>query len=167
MKHGDSLLLAWRTTISRKGDDAAIFDTAGKIVQRFDEVEERARLFEEKIDALPAGAVVAVQIGNHEDWPSIFIACLRRQMVVLPLDESIGEQQRDAALKICRARSVVSAVPSGDSPQITRLGTTDTTARALQTFNAASRCCSPMDSSSGRTTICLRRQAIKMDGQSS
>ena len=27
MKHGDSLLLAWQTTISRKGDDAAIFDT--------------------------------------------------------------------------------------------------------------------------------------------
>src|SRR6476661_564908 len=121
MKHGDSLLLAWRTTISRKGDDAAIFDTAGKIVQRFDEVEERARLFEEKIDELPAGAVVAVQIGNHEDWPSIFIACLRRQLVVLPLDESIGEQQRDAALKICKACSVVSAVPSGDSLHITRL----------------------------------------------
>jgi len=128
MKHGDSLLLAWQTTISRKGDDAAIFDTAGKIVQRFAEVEERARLFEEKIDALPVGAVVAVQIGNHEDWPSIFIACLRRQMVVLPLDESIGEQQRDAALEICRARSVVSAVPSGDSPQITRLRTADATA---------------------------------------
>jgi len=127
MKHGDSLLLAWRTTISRKGDDAAIFDTAGKILQRFDEVEERARLFEEKIDALPAGAVVAVQIGNHEDWPSIFIACLRRQLVVLPLDESISEQQRNAVLEICRVRSVVSAVPSGDSPQITRLSTADTT----------------------------------------
>jgi len=128
MKHGDPLLLAWQATISRKGDDAAIFDTTGKIVQRFAEVEERARLFEEKIDALPAGAVVAVQIGNHEDWPSIFIACLRRQMVVLPLDESIGEQQRDAALEICRARSVVSAVPRGDSPQITRLRTADATA---------------------------------------
>jgi len=128
MKHGDPVLLAWRTTISRKGDDIAIFDAAGKIVQRFNEVEERARLFEDKIDALPAGAVVAVQIGNHEDWPSIFIACLRRQMVVLPLDESIGEQQRDAALKICRACSVVSAVPSTDSPQITRLETADNTA---------------------------------------
>jgi acyl-CoA synthetase (AMP-forming)/AMP-acid ligase II len=128
MKHGDSLLLAWRKTISRKGDDAAIFDTSGKIVQRFAEVEKRARLFEEKIDTLPAGAVIAVQIGNHEDWPSIFIACLRRQMVVLPLDESIGEQQRDAALEICRARAVVSAVPSGDSPQITRLRTADATA---------------------------------------
>jgi acyl-CoA synthetase (AMP-forming)/AMP-acid ligase II len=128
MKHGDPLLLAWQATISRKGDDAAIFDTAGKIMQRFAEVEERARLFEEKIDTLPAGAVIAVQIGNHEDWPSIFIACLRRQMVVLPLDESIGEQQRDAALEICRARAVVSAVPSGDSPQITRLRTADATA---------------------------------------
>jgi acyl-CoA synthetase (AMP-forming)/AMP-acid ligase II len=128
MKHGDSLLLAWRKTISRKGDDAAIFDTSGKIVQRFAEVEKRARLFEEKIDTLPAGAVIAVQIGNHEDWPSIFIACLRRQMVVLPLDESIGEQQRDAALEICRARAVVSAVPSGDSPQITRLRTADSIA---------------------------------------
>src|SRR6476659_5734249 len=128
MKHGDSLLLAWRTTISRKGDDAAIFDAAGKIVQRFDEVEERARFFEGKIDALPAGAVIAVQIGNHKDWPSIFIACLRRQMVVLPLDESIGEQQRDAALEICRARSVVSAVSCGDSPQLIRLRIADTTA---------------------------------------
>ena len=128
MKHCDPLLLAWQSTISRKRDDAAIFDTAGKIVQRFAEVEERARLFEEKIDALPAGAVVAVQIGNHEDWPSIFIACLRRQMVVLPLDESIGEQQRDEALEICRASALVSAVPSENSPQIVRLRTTDTTA---------------------------------------
>src|SRR5258708_8407023 len=107
MKHGDSLLLAWQTTISRKGDDAAIFDTAGKIVQRFAEVEERARLFAEKIDALPVGAVVAVQIGNHEDWPSIFIACLRRQMVVLPLDQSIAEQQPHATLHLCHARSLL------------------------------------------------------------
>jgi long-chain acyl-CoA synthetase len=136
MKHADPLLLAWQTTISRKGDDAAVFDSAGKVARSFDEVEERARCFEEKLDALPAGAVVALQIGNHEDWPSIFIACLRRQLVVLPLDESIGEQQRDASLKICRASAVVSAlsagasakegVPSGNFPQISRLGTADT-----------------------------------------
>jgi len=128
MKHGDPLLLAWQTTIARKGDDAAVFDATGRIAQSFDKVEERARLFEEKLDALPTGAVVVVQIGNHEDWPSIFIACLRRQLVVLPLDESIGEQQRDTALKICSASAVVSAVPSGNPPQITRLRTAHTTA---------------------------------------
>jgi long-chain acyl-CoA synthetase len=128
MKHGDPLLLAWQTTISGKGDDAAILDATGRIARSFRDIEAHARAFEAKIDMLLPGAVVAVQIGNHEDWPAVFIACLRKQLVVLPLDESIGEQQRDAALEICRASAVMSTVPSGNSPQIIRLRTADTTA---------------------------------------
>src|SRR5437667_11477315 len=120
MKHGDSLLLAWQTTISRKGDRAAVFDATGRIARSFRDIEVHARAFEAKLDKLLPGAVVAVQIGNHEDWPSIFIACLRRQLVVLPLDESVSEQHRDAALEICRASAVVSAVPTGNSPQSPR-----------------------------------------------
>ena len=77
MKHGDPLLLAWQTTISRKGDDAAIFDSSGSIARSFRDIESHARAFEAKMEKLFPGAVVAVQIGNHEDWPSIFIACLR------------------------------------------------------------------------------------------
>ena len=128
MKHGDPLLLAWQTTISRKGDDAAVFDATGRIARSFRDIEGHARAFEAKMDKLLPGAVVAVQIGNHEDWPAVFIACLRKQLVVLPLDQSIGEQQRDAALEICRASALVSAVPSENSPQIIRLRTADTTA---------------------------------------
>jgi long-chain acyl-CoA synthetase len=128
MKHGDSLLLAWQTTISRKGDDAAVFDATGRIARSFRDIEGHARAFEAKMDKLLAGAIVAVQIGNHEDWPAVFIACLRKQLVVLPLDHSIGEQQRDAALEICRASALVSAVPGENSPQIIRLRTTHTTA---------------------------------------
>ena len=94
----------------------------------FGTLKSHARAFEAKMDKLLAGAVVAVQIGNHEDWPAVFIACLRKQLVVLPLDQSIGEQQRDAALEICRASALVSAVPSENSPQIIRLRTADTTA---------------------------------------
>src|SRR5216117_2045095 len=127
MKHADSLLLAWQTTISRKGDDAAVFDATGRIARSFRDIEGHARAFEAKMDKLLPGAIVAVQIGNHEDWPAVFIACLRKQLVVLPLDQSIGEQQRDAALEICRASALVSAVPSGNSPQIIRLRTADTT----------------------------------------
>ena len=127
MKPGDPLLVAWQKTVSRKGDDAALLDSAGKIARRFGEIEQQARLFEKKIDALPSGAVVAVQIGNHEDWPSILIACLRRQLVVLPLDEFIGKQQRDAALEICRASAVVSAVAGRNSPEMIQLRTADST----------------------------------------
>src|SRR5215831_10892060 len=128
MKHGDPLLLAWQATISFKGDDAAVFDAAGRIARSFRSVEEHARSFEAKMDKLLPGAVVAVQIGNHEDWPAVFIACLRKQLVVLPLDESIGEQQRDAALDICKASAVISGGPSENSLQIIRLRAADTQA---------------------------------------
>jgi long-chain acyl-CoA synthetase len=128
MKSVDPLLVAWQRTLSVKGDCAAVFDPAGGIARTFSAIEERAGAFGATIDALPAGAVVAVQIGNHEDWPSVFIACLRKQLVVLPLDESISEQQRDAALEICKATAVVSAVPSGNAPEVSRLRTADSTA---------------------------------------
>src|SRR5262245_15428619 len=125
MKHNDPLLLAWQKTASCKGDRAAIFDATGGIARSFQAIETQASAFEAKMDKLLPGAVVAVQIGNHEDWPAVFIACLRKQLVVLPLDQSIGEQQRDAALEICRASVLVSAVPSENSPQIIRLRAAD------------------------------------------
>src|SRR6478609_2316834 len=128
MKHGDPLLLAWQTTIARKGDDAAIFDSSGSIARSFRDIESHARAFEAKMEKLVHGAVVAVQIGNHEDWPALFIACLRKQLIVLPLDQSIGEQQRDAALEICRASALVSAVPSENCLHIIRLRRADVTA---------------------------------------
>src|SRR5262245_12869611 len=111
MKHGDPLLLAWQATLSRRRDEAAIFDTAGRVARSFRDIESHSRTFEPKIGQFLPGDVVAVQIGNHDDWPAVFIACLRRQLVVLPLDQTIGEQQRDAALEICRANALISALP--------------------------------------------------------
>src|SRR5262245_11187669 len=137
MKHRDALLVAWHTTISCKGNDPAVFDATARVTRTFRDIEGHACAFEAKMDGLLPGAVVAVQIGNHEDWPAVFIACLRKQLVVLPLDQSLGEQQRDAALEICRARAVISGlsagasakqkVPGGNSPEIIRLKTSDTT----------------------------------------
>ena len=127
MKHRDPLLRTWQTTISRKGNDSAVFDAAGRVARTFRDIEGHARAFAAKMDDLLPGAVLAVQIGNHEDWPAVFIASLRKQLVVLPLDQSIGEQQRQAALEICRASAVMSAVSSKSSPQITRLKSADTT----------------------------------------
>src|SRR5947208_6273497 len=70
---------------------------------------------------LTPGSVIAIQIGNHEDWPSILIACLRSDLVVLPLEQSVNDQQRNATLELCKAGAVVSAVPSGAAPDISRL----------------------------------------------
>jgi long-chain acyl-CoA synthetase len=128
MKSTDPLLNAWRQTLRRAKDGPAIVNACGEVLRKFADVEKRACDFEPNVEMFSPGSVIAVQIGNHEDWPSIFIACLRRHLVVLPLEQSMNDQQRDAALEICRAKAVVSAVLSGDSPKIARLGTTDATA---------------------------------------
>ena len=107
MKPKDVLLQRWEAILAQKGDEPAIFNTHGQVDRTFGGIDERARGFEPKIDKFADGSVIAVQIGNHEDSPSIFIACLRRGIVVLPLEQSISDQQRDAALKVCRVTGII------------------------------------------------------------
>jgi acyl-CoA synthetase (AMP-forming)/AMP-acid ligase II len=107
MKSRDPLLAAWDETLAQKGNTPAILATTGNVLRTFREIEERASEFQGKIDIVDTGSVIAIQIGNHEDWPSILIACLRRGLVVLPLEQSISHQQRSAALSICRASVLV------------------------------------------------------------
>ena len=82
---------------------------AGQVVRTFEQIDQRARDFESELENLASGEVVAVQIGNHEDWPSILIACLGREIVVLPLEQTINDQQRHAALEVCHASAVLTA----------------------------------------------------------
>src|SRR6267143_479930 len=113
MKPMNALLERWQSIVARKGDAPAGFNTRGEVERTFREIDKRAPDFESKIDSFDAGSVIAVQIGNHEDWPSILIACLRRGVVVLPLEQSISDQQRDAALDVCSASGVVAAAVTG------------------------------------------------------
>ncbi len=123
MKSNDSLLTAWENTLARVKDSPAVFNTRGEIIRAFAQIEEDARGFEEKIDMFDAGRVIAVQIGNHADWPSILLACLRKQLVVLPLEQTMNEPQRNKALEICKAVGVVAAVSGGRHLEVLPLRT--------------------------------------------
>jgi hypothetical protein len=127
MKSSDPLLDAWEKTLARRRDAVAIFATSGKGLRTFGEIEQSARNFLQGMDVFREGDVLGVQIGNHEDWPAILLSCLRRHLAVLPLEQSISEQQRHEALEICKATAVVSAVHSGGSPEIVRLKTAGAT----------------------------------------
>ena len=107
MKSTDPLLKAWEKTLAGKGDGAAILATNGVVSRTFDDIEQQAREFAGKIDIFTPGDVVAIQIGNHANWPSILLACLRKGLIVLPLEQSISERERDTALEICRAKGVI------------------------------------------------------------
>src|SRR5205814_8402483 len=93
-----------------------------------------------KLQDFRPGSVLAVQIGNDEDWPSILVACLRRGVVILPLEQSISEQQRETALKICQASGVVEnpdAIRKLDNEQLEWRGSSPTLLKLTSGTTAA------------------------------
>jgi len=127
MKPGDVLLERWEEILARKGGSPAIFNTAGEVVRTFAQIDGHAHEVESKIGNFSTGSVLAVQIGNHEEWPAILLACLRRGIVVLPLEQSISEQRREAALKICGAAGVVAAAVTGGRLEVLPMRTSAAT----------------------------------------
>ena len=105
MKSDDALLAAWEETLARKGDAPAIFDTSREVLRTFSGVERRAHEIEADLKSLSEGHLYPIDIGNLPDWPSHLLACLRRGLIALPLEDSITPQQREAALRICSTRS--------------------------------------------------------------
>src|SRR5439155_23627033 len=107
MKSSDPLLQSWEKTLARKRDTPAIFATSGEVLRTFGDVEQRARDLMRSTDVFHEGSVLAVQIGNHEDWPLILIGCLSRHWVVLPLEQTITQRQRGEASGSCKVKDNV------------------------------------------------------------
>jgi long-chain acyl-CoA synthetase len=104
----DPLLAAWQETLTRRGMDPAILDEQGGCLRTFEQIEQSAQQFAPKLDGFKKGDVIGIQIGNHPDWPSIFVACLRRRLVIVPIDQSVSAQDCSAALEICHASGWIS-----------------------------------------------------------
>ena len=104
----DDLLDAWGATLGRRAADAAIYDTRGAVLRTFGEVEEEAiRLERDALSVFERGAVLGIQLGNRPAWPAALIACLRRGLVALLLERTIAAQERDVAMRVCRATGLM------------------------------------------------------------
>ena len=97
----DALLDAWEKTRRENGHRPAILDQKGRLTRTFAEIEGRALDFLRKLESLSSGDVIAIQIGNHPDWAPLFLACLRKRLVILPLENTISGEQRIAAFATC------------------------------------------------------------------
>ena len=121
----DSIVEAWEAIREKNRDRPAVFDSCGKVMRTFSEIEKRALQLASELETITSGQVIAIQIGNHPDWPSLFLACLRKQIVVLPLEQTISEEQRKSAFQICNVAAVViaAAVSGGRAIEILPLET--------------------------------------------
>ncbi len=109
-KTEDPLLVGWNETWRRRQDDPAIYDRGGRVIFSFGEIEELSRSYESagaSLTNFAAGEILAVQIGNHPYWPALFLACLRRGIVALPIEQTVSENERRSALQTCRVAGLM------------------------------------------------------------
>jgi long-chain acyl-CoA synthetase len=133
MKSEDPLLAAWDETLARKGAMPAILNSAGQVLRTFRGIEEHARAVETTMaraseaqgHAPKPPKVSAIQIGNHQDWPSSFLVCLRRRNIFLSIDESAPKEQSDAAFSVAAKSGITDW---GDRPPTLFKLTSGTTA---------------------------------------
>jgi long-chain acyl-CoA synthetase len=152
-------------------DRAAIFDVHGRVTRTFAQIERRASSFERELDSFALGDVIAVQIGNHPDWPSLFLACLRTRVVVLPLEQTMAEEQRRAVFEMCGVVAV--AIPTRSSraeprdPAEITFQLAPRHASASLAKRASSRAASLLKLTSGTTAgsraICFRSEQLLAD----
>lgn len=121
----DAVLEMWEKTRGQYRDRAAIFDQCRNVIRTFAQIEKRASDFVAELEPFSPGTVIAIQIGNHPDWPSLFLACLRRKLVALPLEQTMSEEQRRAAFETCRVAVIATISPSPRAKQFTRRGGKD------------------------------------------
>src|SRR5881227_3997856 len=108
LEMNDALLAAWSATLARRESDAAVLDPHGTLQRTFRDIEREAADFSDHLlGGFTLGEVVAIQIGNLPSWPALLLACLRRGLVVLPLERTISEHEREAACDICHAVALI------------------------------------------------------------
>ena len=106
----DALVSAWTDTLARRRHEPAIFDPQRRVSLSFAGIEKLSLLYEranDRLGSFHAGEIVAIQIGNHPHWPALFLACMRRKIVVLPLESTMSGLERAAALQTCRASGLI------------------------------------------------------------
>ena len=104
------MLTAWAETLRRHADSPAVYETSGAVARSFTDIQTEAeQLAAGELAGFAAGSVVAIQTGNHVSWPALVLACLQRRLIVLPLESTMGERDRSAALSTCRVSAVVTA----------------------------------------------------------
>ena len=107
MKSRDPILIRWGETLARGSSRPAILDPAGQVLRTYGDVEQETAPWVDQLGSLPPGSVVAIQVGNHPAWPALFLAALRSGLTTLPLEVSITEAERNAALDLCRAGALL------------------------------------------------------------
>jgi acyl-CoA synthetase (AMP-forming)/AMP-acid ligase II len=105
----NAILAAWRETLARRGEAAAVLGPDGTTLRTFTGIECEAEALRPEYQSFPAGAVIAVQIGNSPAWPAVLLALFRAGLIPLPVGRHVETGELELALATCHAAAIIRA----------------------------------------------------------
>jgi len=103
------ILEAWRATLARRGDRAAILAADGTVVRSFRAIEAEAETLRRWLAPCAPESVIAVEIGNSASWPALLLALFRQRCIPLPLGSHFGGVERENALRTSQAAALITS----------------------------------------------------------
>lgn len=82
------LLQQWQSLLAAQASDPAIFDASGSPLRTFQEIEEEARGWIDRLQHLPKGSVVLARTTHSPRLPGLFLACLHGNWALMPMETS-------------------------------------------------------------------------------
>jgi len=113
VKSTDPILERWQGTLRAHGRRPALFDSQGGVCRTFLEIDREAEEWVVNLEKIATRAALGVQIGNHPSWPALFLACLRRELPLLPLETTITKTERATALELTGAQALFTVDAQG------------------------------------------------------
>ncbi|MEO7933812.1 MAG: class I adenylate-forming enzyme family protein [Chthoniobacterales bacterium] len=102
-----TLLERWSLVLEKKANQPALFAADGSVLATFAGIERESGVWQEKLTAFPAIAVIGIQLGNHPAWPAVLLAIWRNNQIALPLDASLREELTRQILQTAGASALL------------------------------------------------------------
>jgi long-chain acyl-CoA synthetase len=102
-----SFAAAWAEVCASRSSAPAIYSASGAVLRTFQQIEDERAHWRTRLRDLPSGQAVLAQLGNDPSWPALFLACLDRSLVIVPVEAELAPLQVQRIIKLCRPAALI------------------------------------------------------------
>ncbi|MEO8205885.1 MAG: class I adenylate-forming enzyme family protein [Chthoniobacterales bacterium] len=97
------ILAHWEAILTKKAGVSALFSPSGEALRTFDDLDREAEDFAARFFDFPPGSVLGIKVFNSPEWPALYLAGIKRNLILLPMDASLNAAAGESILRMCGA----------------------------------------------------------------
>lgn len=98
---------AWAQVLAKYRESPAILQPDGAPLRTFAGIEQERQTWRDALGGWPRRSAVIGQLGNAPGWPALFLACLDLELVLVPVEGSVPEEQLSRIATLTQAQAVI------------------------------------------------------------